>query len=494
MSKINATHYFKGAGLDATLAEYNAGTAQQWRPLERTSGRLFGCKVGNGSTFPTADVKMTVWDSNLRSDFCNVRLTLIDNQGGCGATSQISITGEVNAVTGDKMANVEVSLNAALQEYPIATMTDKEGKYTFNTVPIGVDYSLSATKKDDYLNGVNTLDLVKIQRHILGLKKLEDGYKMIAADADNDQAIRVSDLVELRKLILGVNETLPNNASWRFVDGAQNMGETPWPFNEVIGHAEVKANVTGDRYMGVKIGDVDGGAQANATSTSTQDRSTGIKFSMEDRNVKAGETVTVEMKASEFTQVYGFQLSAKLNGLTLVNAEGRGIDLDNTNAAMLKNNIMTMSWSSAKAETVANDSKVMILTFKASQSGMLSEMIKLTSDVTSAEAYIGESMEVRGVSLEVRNGRDVKFNVSQNEPNPWKGETTIKYELPKAGPVTISIYDITGRDVLRYVSNGKVGQNAITLTKEQLKEATGVMIYKIESGDYTAQKKMIVID
>jgi hypothetical protein len=341
------------------------------------------------------------------------------------------------------------------------------------------------------------------------------------------------------------------------------MGETPWPFNEVIGHADVKANISGDKYMGVKIGDVDGGAQANLQQNNLETRSLGtgfnpfklgIVFSIEDKSVKAGELVIVEFKASQFTQVYGFQMSAKLSGLNLVSAEGRGIDLDNNNVAMfagnsksiamgfnpvnrsigtgnnesqtslstgfspyimnvdpnagfnpIKGNVMTMSWSSSKAATVANDSKVMILTFKATESGQLSKMIQLvemysrTSDENSkmrSESYIGESMELGNVSLEIRS--DVQpnvFNVSQNEPNPWKGETTIRYELPKAGPVTISVYDITGRNVWTYVSTtAKAGQNALTITRDQLSGATGVMIYKIESGEFTGQKKMIVID
>jgi pyruvate carboxylase len=66
--------------------------------------------------------------------------------------------------------------------------------------------------------------------------------------------------------------------------------------------------------------------------------------------------------------------------------------------------------------------------------------------------------------------------------------------LPKAGPVNIKVFDISGRNVWTYVSTAKAGQNALTITRDQLSGATGVMIYKIESGEFTGQKKMIVID
>lgn len=498
LAKINTEHFFKGAGLDATPAEYNAGIAQQWRPLDRSSGKLFGCKVGDGSTFPASDVRMTVWDNNLRSDFCLVRLTLIDNQNGCGGNSLVSIEGEINAVTGDKMKAVAVSLTANMPEYPVETLTDKDGKYRFGNQPLGANYQITAKKDGDYLNGVNTLDLLKIQRHILGLAKFESGYQMIAADIDGDKAIRVSDLVELRRLILGVTDRLPNNTSWRFVDASQNMGVTPWPFNEVMSHSDLKVNVSGDKYMGLKIGDVDGEAQANAQSKSTEIRNVGIKLFAEDRLVKEGEIVSIELLANEFTDVYGFQLSADLKGLTFVEAEGRGIDLDATNVGNPKSGLMTMSWTNTKAISVSNESKVMILTFEATQSGQLSKMISITPFATTglmrSEAYIGNSFDVRGISLEFRNGKEGSFALMQNEPNPWKGETMIKYELPNAGVAKFTILDMVGRVIANKTLNGQRGENQVTFSKSELAGATGLLIYKVESGDFTAQKKMIVID
>jgi hypothetical protein len=42
-------------------------------------------------------------------------------------------------------------------------------------------------KNDDYLNGVSTLDLVMIQRHILSISKFTDPFNIIAADINNDE-------------------------------------------------------------------------------------------------------------------------------------------------------------------------------------------------------------------------------------------------------------------------------------------------------------------
>ena len=57
------------------------------------------------------------------------------------------------------------------------------------------------------MNGVSTLDLVHIQRHILGIQSLNDPYNAIAADADNNGKISASDLTVIRKAILGISSS-----------------------------------------------------------------------------------------------------------------------------------------------------------------------------------------------------------------------------------------------------------------------------------------------
>ncbi|MBK8392476.1 MAG: T9SS type A sorting domain-containing protein [Saprospiraceae bacterium] len=511
LSKLAQVHFFKGAGQNATEAEYLTGAAQKWLPdtkeviwpngdvkIEVTggsSGRLFGCKVGDGSTFPIAKVKMTVWDKNLLSDFCEVTLTLIDNQGACGPTSQVVIGGNVSTEAGTGLAKAEMILESVLPEYPRKTTTNEAGMYTFGAVPIGIDYTVKAYLNENYKNGVNTLDLVHIQRHILALKKLTSPYKMIAADASGDAAVRVEDLVALRKLILGVTVDIPGNTSWRFVDASQEMGETPWPFNEVMSHASIKEGSV-DNFIAVKIGDVDGSAKTGLKGENeVTPRNSGVTLSTEDRMVKKGEVVEVQLSADQFTEIYGFQMAMKLKGLTLVNAEGRGIEIGDDNYATPISNVMTMSWSSANAKSVSEGSTVMTMRFKATQDGRLSQMMELSNEVLRSEAYVGSDMETSAVVLEIRSGvRPYVFHLSQNEPNPWRGETVVSYELPKAGKVTLTVLDITGKMVAKKTVDGAAGKNTIGLTKAELGGAAGVMIYRLESGSLSLQKRMIAIE
>jgi hypothetical protein len=122
-------------------------------------------------------------------------------------------------------------------------------------------------------------------------------------------------------------------------------------------------------------------------------------------------------------------------------------------------------------------------------------MIELTSEVTNVEAYTGAGMERGGILLEIRrDGQLAGLNLRQNEPNPWRSGTVIRYDLPQAGAVKVTIADVTGKIIKAYDTYGNTGENTMTITREQLNGATGVMIYKVESGTHTAQRKMLVIE
>ncbi len=75
---------------------------------------------------------------------------------------------------------------------------------SISTICTSADFQINVERNDAYRNGVSTLDLVRIQKHLLGIEPLTSPYDLIAADANNSQSVSAIDLVELRKLILGI--------------------------------------------------------------------------------------------------------------------------------------------------------------------------------------------------------------------------------------------------------------------------------------------------
>ena len=84
------------------------------------------------------------------------------------------------------------------------------------------------------------------------------------------------------------------------------------------------------------------------------------------------------------------------------------------------------------------------------------------------------------------------YDLSQNYPNPFNPSTTIKYQIPNAGNVTLKVYDILGREVTTLVDEFKnEGRYEVNFNAGKL--ASGVYIYTIKSNDFTASKKLMLV-
>jgi hypothetical protein len=86
----------------------------------------------------------------------------------------------------------------------------------------------------------------------------------------------------------------------------------------------------------------------------------------------------------------------------------------------------------------------------------------------------------------------VTYELSQNYPNPFNPTTTIRYQLPKDGMVTLKVYDILGAEVATLVNEEKiVGRYEVSFDASRL--ASGVYIYRLQANDYIAVKKMVLL-
>jgi hypothetical protein len=85
-----------------------------------------------------------------------------------------------------------------------------------------------------------------------------------------------------------------------------------------------------------------------------------------------------------------------------------------------------------------------------------------------------------------------RFILLQNYPNPFNSATTIEYSLSEAGRVRIDIYDLLGRKVETLVDEEKqVGQHRVVWDASG--HSSGIYFYRIEAGDYTETRKMILL-
>jgi hypothetical protein len=95
-------------------------------------------------------------------------------------------------------------------------------------------------------------------RHIMGLQPFSQ-HTLVCADVNQSKTLTVFDLLTLRKLVLGVEKTLPHNRVWTFYDKTQvaSISDAPDGFSTAT-HVTVKGNVAAPTvdFTGFKMGDV----------------------------------------------------------------------------------------------------------------------------------------------------------------------------------------------------------------------------------------------
>jgi photosystem II stability/assembly factor-like uncharacterized protein len=94
--------------------------------------------------------------------------------------------------------------------------------------------------------------------------------------------------------------------------------------------------------------------------------------------------------------------------------------------------------------------------------------------------------------IEVEVGTPMTFDLSQNYPNPFNPSTTISYKIPENATVSLKIFDVTGTEVMTLV-NEKQDAGSYTINFDAKTFASGMYIYTIKAGDYTATKKMMLM-
>lgn len=159
-----------------------------------------------------------------------------------------------------KNSEIEIHIVNLTQPDTIIILPDTSGHYEYQ-LPSGNAYKITAKlvggeRFDDFLNGVTTLDFVIIQRHILGLASLPSASKMLAADVNLDGRITATDMVLIKKLILGITLDFGHSISWLLRPSSNVNLE----FYDII---DLQSDTTGLDFEPIKLGDVNGNAKIN---------------------------------------------------------------------------------------------------------------------------------------------------------------------------------------------------------------------------------------
>jgi hypothetical protein len=480
------TEFLKDYGTPLNLLETSmriAGTGSGF-PLDGQGHPIDSLRF-NCSNLGSYTIELWSQDLDGNAGYCTMQLTVNDDFQFCvdPDTSVCVIEPCFFSQVPDIPIFVEDEDSLSLPLFLGSTQQD--GCITLpSNLPPNQDYSIFPYKDENYLQGVSTYDLVLISKHILGLEPFDLPQKYIAADVNNSYSVTTFDIVETRKLLLGIYTEFPHVTSWRFVrsDHAFSDPNNPLsdPFPESVLLSDVQDGIHIAEFYAVKMGDVN----CSAFSNNLNNNNNRQKYSLYIPNI--------QMKPNEWYEIPVYAdgdlvaLQAELTFASELTAyieihPGSYPGMSEDVFAQKESEGLRMSWFHHEPVRFSEKAPLFTLLVQSQTAGDLSHFIRLNPTSLQAEAYDGLG-EKSDLQLLFRKGVQNGMECFAPYPNPGLGAAffPVKTHAPKA--CTISLYDARGQLIFSQKSTLTPGLNQLEIPAEAF-SAGGVYLWKIECSE-----------
>lgn len=115
-----------------------------------------------------------------------------------------------------------------------------------------------------------------------------------------------------------------------------------------------------------------------------------------------------------------------------------------------------------------------------------------TSTVLSG--FLADTLLRRGPVSAVRPDEvlPLAYALGQNYPNPFNPSTTIEFSIPRAGRVTVALYDMLGR-LIETLAEADYEPGFYRLEWNARAFASGMYVVRLEAGDFVAARKLLLL-
>ncbi len=427
-------------------------------------------------------------------DYCELNVIIQDNERDVcpNGVPQIRIRGEVMTEHEVPVSGTEMNLEGSGMD-PV--LTGQDGEYVFEGMDAGGDYVLRPHNNDNARESVGTLDLIYIQRHILGIREFDSPYQYIAADADNSQAINVLDLLAIQRVILGLSSEFPNNTSWRFVDRDYVFtDEDPLtqPYAQDYSIEGLNAHMR-INFVGIKVGDVNNSFTPRFAGNIAPRKS--FELEVENELFVPNHPIRIDLKSIQGTVLTGVQFKFSYDPALAV---FKGIESDRFDISPMhyhdERGVVTVSWYNAEGAPIQPDDIAMTLLFESKTAIRADQLFRLLDDGLHAEVY---DIDAEPMALDVRiralaQTQDA-YVLYQNRPNPFRDETVVRFDVPKSGMLQLRLMDLSGKTVFERDIQAVKGYNEVRLSKSDI-NGSGILYYQLSNSEFVATKRMVIID
>jgi len=125
-------------------------------------------------------------------------------------------------------------------------------------------------------------------------------------------------------------------------------------------------------------------------------------------------------------------------------------------------------------------------------------LVLSNSEVAIEGAFLDAAGEILSLEMATIEGAPVahklvpaNFELSQNYPNPFNPTTTVSFSLPTESDWTVTLFNVTGQEVQMYSGHDAAGSYTIEVDGSDM--ASGVYFYRLDAGQESATKKMVLL-
>ncbi|MDA8693183.1 T9SS type A sorting domain-containing protein [Saprospiraceae bacterium] len=393
------------------------------------------------------------------------------------------VTGNVMTTHIEPLSQVEIAVSDG--DIRDTYLSDANGEFAFETAYVNTSVIVELHKNDDPLNGVSTLDLILIQRHIMGVNRFDEFTDYVAADINKDNIITAIDLFELRKLILGVYDDIPQNTSWRFLDAVKNYTE----LSDLEDHMIVTNFDEEINAEGIKVGDVNQTYILNAQESNLDSRSqSNYNLIVKEQRNKNGELV-VGFFASEDFNLSGIQATFNVGDTKQAQLVPHKLNIGEHNYH-LKKDQLKISWTSQNQE-IKKGELLFELFIENSQKV---DHIQLDND-SQNEIYQSSDLKAQSLILEFENESIVQYIDDSIKlhvhPNPFTDVTQVQIVSKERLVTTYKIIDATGQLITSRFIQLETGINTININRAEF-PGTGVYFIMIHKNERVYMEKVVL--
>ncbi|UCE20210.1 MAG: T9SS type A sorting domain-containing protein [Gemmatimonadota bacterium] len=402
--------------------------------------------------------------------------------GDCSEIGCAAIAIDCNAIsgtvtycsTGVAVPGVEMKMSGDAID---TVLTDSSGDYEFPCVFACGDYCIKPQKEWLPPQVVNSFDASMIMRSLCNQITL-DSCARIAADVTGDGNITGYDAAILLR--------------WRV--GYEVPGRTgEWKFNpDSICYHWLTEDMLDQDYGAIVMGDVslnwpgDGPPKMVAGTDSAALICAGVA-------APPGRTFVMPISVKGTPPIYSADITVTYDPQIVTALEAATVDVTENFLSAFQVAEGEMRIAMAGAEPVLSGGPIAYIV------GQVSEAVKegATSDfeltVTLNENITIAHSERFTAKLPVPQ----VYDLAQNYPNPFNPETVIQYQLPKAGRITLKVYNILGQEIVSLVDELKeVGYYTVRWNGRDrfgAEAASGVYYYRLVAGDFVSTKRMLLL-